>query len=106
MRIYLLRMARLCCIAYGMILSISGFAQHAPAMPFEDVGVVRSIDPSRSMITVGERTLRVTSATLVTADDPALHFSTVAPVWLGRQIGMETERGQDGVENVVRLHFF
>lgn len=106
MSAYILRAARFCCIAFGMLFSISGVAQHAPVTPFEDVGVVRSIDPSRSMITVGERTLRITSATHVTADNPTLRFSTVAPIWLGRQVGMETERGQDGVENVVRLHFF
>ncbi|MBT0963999.1 hypothetical protein [Denitromonas iodatirespirans] len=105
MSAYLLRTARLGCLTLGLFCG-TVFSQQAPIMPFEDVGVIRAIDPARSTITVDQRVLRITSATQVTADDPALRFSPVSRTWLGRQVGMETDRGSDGVTNILRLHIF
>lgn len=104
---YLLRTTRLGCLVLSTLFSLPGLTQQrAPVMPLEDVGVIRAVDASRSMITVGQRTLRITSATKITAEDPALRYSSVSQAWLGHQIGMETDRGTDGIETISRLHFF
>ena len=72
----------------------------------EDVGVITSVSPATSMFSVGDRNLRVTTATRVTAEDVELRNSRMSEEWVGRQVAMETHEEQDGALTVDRLHFF
>ncbi len=93
-------------LAIGLMLTGPAVAQSDMVLPLEEIGVVRQVDASRSMITVDNRKLQVTTATQVTADDPNLRFSRVSEAWLGRQVGMETNIAPDGTTVIVKLHIF
>ena len=68
---------RIATFSIGCIAAVSGIAQSGMVLPLEEVGVVRAVDPTRSMITVEKRTLQLTTATEVSADDPRFRYSGV-----------------------------
>ncbi len=92
------------------IMLISAFASTAFAQALEesleDVGVITSVSPATSTFSVGDRSLRVTTTTRVTADDVAFRNTGISNQWLGQSIGMETNEAPDGTITVERLHIF
>jgi len=97
---------RIATFSIGCIAAVSGIAQSGMVLPLEEVGVVRAVDPTRSMITVEKRTLQLTTATEVSADDPRFRYSGVTKALVGHQVAMETNVDPNGTITVVKLHIF
>lgn len=97
---------RMVIFSIGCIAAMSATAQSGMVRPLEEVGVVRAVDPTRSMITVEKRTLQLTTATKVSADDPKFRYSGVSKAWLGHQVAMETNVAPNGTITIVELHIF
>ena len=95
-------------MAGAMLISFlaTGAIAQALEKSLEDVGVITSVSVATSTFAVGTRNLRVTTATRVTSEDPALSNSRMSDQWLGQQIGMETHEAPDGTVTVDRIHIF
>lgn len=97
---------RMVTFTIGCTAAIFANAQSGMELPLEEVGVVRAVDPTRSMITVEKRTLQLTTATKISADDPSFRYSGVSKAWLGHQVAMETDVAPNGTITVVKIHIF
>ena len=81
-------------------------AQTAMQRPLEEIGVIRSVSPATSTIVIGERKLKITTATKVTADERAFAFSPISSAWVGKQVAMETGTDSQGNNVILEMHIF
>ncbi|HPR06068.1 MAG TPA: hypothetical protein PK620_05825 [Denitromonas sp.] len=96
-------MRRLTLVSLFGLLSVGANAQERP---LEEIGIIKAVSPAASTIVVGDRKLKITTATKVTADDRSLAYSPVSSAWVGKQIAMETNPDGQGNILVVELHLF
>lgn len=93
-------------LAMSCLLGLTCMAASAQQRPLEEIGIIKAVSPATSTIVVGDRKLKVTTATKITADERGLAFSPVSAAWVGKQVSMET--GADNLGNivVVEMHIF
>lgn len=95
-----------CRLTFASMIGLLSLGAIAQERPLEEIGIIKAVSPATSTIVVGDRKLKVTTATKVTADDRGLAYSPVSPAWVGKQIAMETNADGQGNTVVVELHLF